>query len=293
MKPVIPGSGAAAQAAPPVLEARGLSVRFGDYIALEGIDFVLPEGAFMTIIGPNGGGKSTLLRAALGLVEPLAGETRTFGMPPRKVDPRWIGYVPQVKTLDRHFPARSEELVATGLLNRWPGKLSPAEREKTDAALAQVDGVRLARRPLAGLSGGELQRVYLARAIVRRPRLILLDEPAAGMDVSGEADMYAILEQYQKQSGATVVMITHDWDAVHHHASHVLVLNRHLIGFGPPAEALSEKFLERAFGHVGHPHKHNHPYPCSHDEQGREHDRDYEHEHEHGYGEQEKGGSSK
>jgi zinc transport system ATP-binding protein len=250
--------------AAPALAVSGLSVRLGDYTALEGIDLTLPAGAFMTIIGPNGGGKTTLLGTVLGLIEPLTGQVRVWGLAPRRVDPRWIGHVPQLKTLDRRFPARAEELVATGLLAHWPARLRPEERERVRRALEQVDGTHLARRALAALSGGELQRVYLARAIVRRPRLILLDEPAAGMDVTGEADMYGILEQYQAASGATIVMITHDWDAARHHATHVLVLNRHLIGFGPPGEALSEHHLERAFGHVGHPHREGHPRPSNH-----------------------------
>jgi zinc transport system ATP-binding protein len=249
----------------PAIEVHNLSVRFGDYNVLDGLTFSLPAGAFLTIIGPNGGGKTTLLRTILGLRSPAAGRVTVLGRSPERLEAGWIGYVPQLKTLDRRFPARAVELVATGLLARWPGRLSTAQRREATAALEQVDGARLAERPLAALSGGELQRVYLARAMVRRPRLILLDEPAAGMDVSGEADLYAILEAYQKTSDATVLMITHDWDATHHHASHVLVLNRHLISFGPPGEALAEEHLERAYGHIGHPHKHDHAYPCNHE----------------------------
>jgi zinc transport system ATP-binding protein len=255
--------------------AQGLSVRIGDYRVLDGLDFQLPAGSFMTIVGPNGGGKTTLLRAILGLQAPAAGRIEVLGRAPADLETDWIGYVPQLKTLDRDFPARAIELVATGLLGRWPGRISPADCARAHEALQQVDGVKLASRPLAALSGGELQRVYLARAIVRRPRLILLDEPAAGMDVAGEADLYGILEDYQRHSGphrtgATVIMITHDWDATRHHSSHVLVLNRRLISFGPPAEALGEGHLERAFGHVGHPHKQRHQHAGEpHDPPGR------------------------
>jgi len=162
--------------------------------------------------------------------------------------------VPQFKTLDRSFPALSIELVASGLRRRWPFRLAAREREAARAALRRVRGEDLAYRRLSRLSGGELQRVYLARAFVRGPRMLLLDEPATGMDVLGEADMYRVLEQYQRDHRATVLMITHDWEAARHHATHVLILNRRVIGFGPPERALSDECLRRAFGHVGHPH---------------------------------------
>jgi zinc transport system ATP-binding protein len=248
----------------PALQARDLTVRFGDYLALEDVSFSLPAGAFLTIVGPNGGGKTTLLRVFLGLVEPTGGQARAWGMPPDRLAASGVGYVPQIKTLDRLFPARAVELVATGLAPSWPWRLGGERRAQALAALERVGASKLAERPAARLSGGQLQRVYLARAIARHPRLVLLDEPAAGLDAGGEADLYAILEGYQRQSGATIVMITHDWDAVHHHATRVLLLNRRLISFGAPSEALAEHYFERAFGHVGHPHRHDHPYACSH-----------------------------
>jgi len=232
----------------------GLTVRYGSYLALEDLTFEIPEGAFVAIVGPNGAGKSTLLKVILGLVRPESGRVLLWGRPPQQVPPEWIGYVPQFKTLDRSFPALALELVVNGLRRRWPARVSPREREAALSALARVQAAHLAERRLARLSGGELQRVYLARAFVRRPRLLLLDEPATGMDVLGEADMYRLLEAYAEETGATILMITHDWEAAYHHATHVLVLNRRLIGFGPPERALSEECLRRAFGHVGHEH---------------------------------------
>ncbi|TBH20671.1 metal ABC transporter ATP-binding protein [Thermus thermamylovorans] len=234
------------------LEVRNLSVRFGEFPALEGVSLAVPEGAFVAIVGPNGAGKSTLLKALLGLV-PFLGEVRVFGRPLGEADPRWFGYVPQIKTFDRSFPALALELVATGLLGRWPFRLSPGAREEALRALARVGAEGLAHRPLGRLSGGQLQRVYLARALIRRPRLLLLDEPATGVDRVGEVDLYRYLEAYQRESGATVLMITHDWEAAHH-ATHVLVLNRKVVGFGPPERALSEECLRQAYGHLGHAH---------------------------------------
>ncbi|WP_117237248.1 metal ABC transporter ATP-binding protein [Thermus sediminis] len=234
------------------LEIRDLSVRFGEFWALEGISLSVPKGAFVAVVGPNGAGKSTLLKAVLGLV-PFLGEVRVFDQPLSQADPFWFGYVPQIKTFDRSFPALALELVLTGLRRRWPFRIGPSEREEGLRALGQVGAEDLAFRPLGRLSGGELQRVYLARALIRRPRLLLLDEPATGVDRVGEVDLYHHLDLYQKTSEATVLMITHDWEAAHH-ATHVLVMNRKVMGFGPPERALTEACLRQAYGHVGHAH---------------------------------------
>jgi len=240
--------------ASPAVEVEDLTVRFGDHLALENVTLTVPRGAFVAIVGPNGAGKSTLLKVLLGLVPPSSGRVRVLGSPTVRVDPRRIGYVPQFKTLDRTFPALAEEVVASGLRRAWPGRLTPAERERVRAALERVGAGQLLGRSVSRFSGGELQRVYLARAFVRRPELVMLDEPATGIDVLGEADMYRLLEDYQRETGATLLMITHDWEAAYHHATHVIVLNRRLIGFGPPERALSERCLREAFGHVGHAH---------------------------------------
>lgn len=234
-----------------------VSVKLGEHLVLEDLSLEIPEGGFIAIIGPNGAGKTTFLRLLLGLLRPSAGQVQIFKKHASQVPPAWIGYVPQIKTLDRTFPALSVELVISGLKQRWPGRIRADERSQALLALERVNATHLANRPLARLSGGELQRVYLARSLVRSPRLVMLDEPAAGIDAVGEADMYRLLESYQQDNKATVLMITHDWHVAKHHASHVLVLNRHKIGFGPPERALSEECLRRAFGHIGHTHNMN------------------------------------
>jgi len=114
--------------------------------------------------------------------------------------------------------------------------------------------MHLAKRTLSRLSGGELQRAFLARALVRRPRLVLLDEPATGVDFLAEHDLYDLLERYQSETGATVAMITHDLSAARYHATKVAVLNRQLHGFGAPDEVLCESCLKEAYGHLGHAH---------------------------------------
>jgi zinc transport system ATP-binding protein len=238
----------------PALTLEGVGVRFGDLQALEDLTLTVPAGAFTAIVGPNGSGKSTFIKMLLGLVPTSAGRVRVLDGPPGAAPPAWIGYVPQVKTLDRSFPARSLELVVTGLRPRWPWRSNGRERDEALAALARVGAQQVAHRAVAQLSGGELQRVYLARSIARKPRIVMLDEPATGIDVVGEQDMYSLLEAYQRETGATILMVTHDLEAAHHHATHVLVLNRRQIAFGPPEAALAEDCLRQAYSHVGHAH---------------------------------------
>ena len=217
------------------------------------VSFDLAAGEFLTIVGPNGAGKSTLMKVALGLIAPLKGHAALFGEDAGR-HPERIGYVPQLKTFDRTFPATVLELVVSGLRRSWPARVRPDERDAARRTLADVGAEKLANRTLAKLSGGELQRAFLARALVRRPALVLLDEPATGVDFLAEHDLYDLLETYQAKSGATVVMITHDLTAARYHSSRVAVLNRRLHGFGPPDEVLCESCLQRAFGHLGHSH---------------------------------------
>ena len=236
------------------VEVNNLSVKFEDHIALSDLSMQIPKNSFVAIVGPNGAGKSTFLKVLLGLIRPTTGQVKIFGKTPQQVDPNLIGYVPQFKTMDRTFPAVSIELVYTGLSRKWPWRLNQDSTKKACQALDQVGAAHLAHRPIGKLSGGELQRVCLARSIVRQPELLMLDEPATGIDTIGEEDMYRMLEAYQKESNATVMMITHDWHAVTHHANYVLLLNRKQISFGPPSKALQEDNLRMAYGHIGHKH---------------------------------------
>ena len=158
-----------------------MSVRFSEAPVLEDVSFDLEPGRFLAIVGPNGGGKSTLIKVALGLVTPARGHAALFG-DRAGAHPERVGYVPQLKTFDRTFPATALELVTTGLRGSWPARVTRDERDRGLRALERVGAEALADRQLARLSGGELQRAFLARALVRRPVLVLLDEPATGVD---------------------------------------------------------------------------------------------------------------
>lgn len=238
---------------PPVLHVHHVTVTFNEVEALDDVSFDLAEGEFLAIVGPNGAGKSTLIKVALGLITPQRGHAALFGEDAGR-HPERIGYVPQLKTFDRSFPATALELVVSGLRRVWPGRLRPHERDAALRTLEQVGATHLAKRTLSRLSGGELQRAFLARALVRRPSLVLLDEPATGVDFLAEHDLYDLLERYQTETGATVAMITHDLSAARYHATKVAVLNRRLHGFGTPDQVLCEACLKEAYGHLGHAH---------------------------------------
>jgi zinc transport system ATP-binding protein len=238
----------------PALHFHHVSVRFGEADVLSDVSFDLGAGEFLAIVGPNGAGKSTLMKVALGLVAPLGGHAALFGEEAGR-HPERVGYVPQLKTFDRSFPATVLELVVSGLRRSWPARLKAAEKAAARAALESVGAAKLAGRSLPRLSGGELQRAFLARALVRRPTLVLLDEPATGVDFLAEHDLYDLLERYQSETGATVAMITHDLAAARYHSSRVAVLNRKLHGFGSPQDVLCESCLKEAFGHHGHTHR--------------------------------------
>ncbi len=238
----------------PVVHVSDLTVRYGEREALTNIDFSVDERSFVAIIGPNGSGKTSLIKTLLGVLPVSPGTVQILGAPPRRINPERVGYVPQVKTMERTFPALALELVVSGERRKWPARVGAAERARAVDMLRGVGAEHLAERPLHALSGGELQRVFLARSLIRRPELVMLDEPAAGIDVVGASDLYELLEEYQHDRNATVLMVTHDWHVAYHHATHVLLLNRRQISFGLPAAVLTEENLRQAFGHVGHAH---------------------------------------
>lgn len=224
-----------------------LSVAFGPIAVLEHIHARVPAGGWTAVIGPNGAGKTTLLMALLGQVS-YAGAIR-FGGDGRV--PR-VGYVPQRMAVDRGMPIEVVEFLMMGMqrLPLWLGKRSRLKRKALDL-LACVQAEGLASRRLGALSGGELQRVLLALALQHEPELLVLDEPAAGVDVQAEHLMCSLLHSLQERYGFTQIMVSHDLGTVMHHATHVIAINRTSIVEGPPQEVLVPETLGVLFG----PHK--------------------------------------
>ncbi len=237
------------------IELESVSVFFGKYCVIRDINLSINEAEFVTIIGPNGGGKTTLLKTILGLIEPTNGEVKVFSKKPNEINYFEIGYVPQIKTLDRTFPARVIDLVATGLTGSWNFRINKEAKKKIHEVLEKTGIENIANRPLKKLSGGELQRVYLSRSIIRNPKLLILDEPATGIDTIAEVDFSKIIEELQKNFRTTILMVTHDWEYAFHHSDRVALLNKKLICFDTPKNVFKEENLKQTFGHIGHEHK--------------------------------------
>lgn len=236
------------------VEVKNLNLQFGQCMALKDINFDLDAGDYMSIVGPNGAGKSSLIKILLGLIDDYTGDVSILGDKPSKLSSKDIGYVPQIKTLDRTFPAMAIELVASGIYSKWSTKIKSSDKELLLNALQEVGIEHLAYRQLGRLSGGELQRVYLARSFVRRPRILFLDEPGTGIDVKAEKDMCHIIEKYKKHEEITVIVVTHDWNYAYYHSDKVLMINRSQHCFASPQEAFREEILRELFGHIGHSH---------------------------------------
>jgi zinc transport system ATP-binding protein len=202
----------------PLVEARGVVVRFGTTTALEGIDLSVHRGEVVTLIGPNGSGKTTLVRVVLGLITPDAGSLR------RQPGLR-IGYVPQRLSVDRALPLTVRRFLDLPRPHRLPAKR---------AALGSVRAEALLDAQVAELSGGELQRVLLARALLREPDLLVLDEPVQGVDFNGQIELYQLIGRLREQRGCGVLMVSHDLHLVMAATDWVLCINRHICCAGEP-----------------------------------------------------------
>ena len=195
--------------AAPIIDVRRVWFSFNGQPVLQDVSLTVPAGDFLVVIGPNGGGKTTLLRLILGLIEPTAGRIRVLGSSPVRARHR-IGYMAQHATLDRSFPVRVLDVVLMGRLG--PRRVAgPFDRADVSAARDTLERVGLAgleRRPFADLSGGQRQRVLLARALTSNPELLLLDEPASGLDQKVELDFFDLLRELNRTT--TVVLVSHD-----------------------------------------------------------------------------------
>lgn len=193
---------------------------------LEDVNLTVREGESAGIIGPNGGGKSTLLKLLLGLLTPQTGSIRIFGVSPAEARPK-IGYMPQYHQLDGAFPILAEEVVLQGTL-RPGGALwyTASDRSAAHDAMKELGIADLARRSFAGLSGGQRQRVLIARALAGRPKLLLLDEPTANVDPGAEEQFYATLNCLRKQM--SILTVSHDLGFVSREIDRVICVNKHV-----------------------------------------------------------------
>jgi ABC-type Mn2+/Zn2+ transport system ATPase subunit len=222
-----------------LIEAKGLAAGYEGRPAISGVEFALRAGERMALLGPNGGGKTTLMRALLGELRPLAGELR--------VDAR-CGIVPQTERSQLDYPVSALDVAAMGAISRLPWWRRPGRRERDEAAAALervgLDG--LAARTFGKLSGGQRQRVLIARALVQDARILLLDEPFSGLDRPSSALLEVLIGALAGE-GRALVIATHDLEQARR-ADRVLCLNHAQIAVGPPAEVLDLSVLEATYG---------------------------------------------
>ena len=216
----------------PLIEARGAGVRRGGRWILHDIDIAVASGEIVTLIGPNGAGKTTLVRVLLGLLHPDAGTVRRDAAAS-------IGYVPQRVHFDPTLPLTVERLMT--LTGRRPA-------EAVAEALEETAVGHLLTARVSELSGGELQRVLLARALMRLPNLLILDEPVQGVDYTGEAELYALIGGIVERRGCGVLMVSHDLHIVMAATDRVVCLNRHVCCTGAPQEVVGHDEFRRLFG---------------------------------------------
>ena len=235
----------------PYVELEGVDARYGEVHVLEHIDLTVEPGDFLGIIGPNGSGKTTLLRIMLGLREPDRGVVRLFGHAPAAFR-QWgrLGYVPQRATLDPSLPVTVAEVVATGLVASLGllGRTGARERQRVAEVLAQVGMAAHAAARIGALSIGQQQRVLIARALVSRPELLILDEPTGGVDPEAQTSFYALLRHLNRERDVTLILVSHDIGVVAKEVTKLACLNRRLVFHGRPADFLSDAALTALYG---------------------------------------------
>ncbi|HEX7230212.1 MAG TPA: metal ABC transporter ATP-binding protein, partial [Candidatus Binatia bacterium] len=195
----------------PLVDLAEVSSRYGATVALENVSLKIWPGQFMAIVGPNGGGKTTLLRTILGMVPTSSGKVLLRGRPLTRSALERIGYVPQLETIDWNFPITVEEVISMGffLKNPWFGGVGEKQKQKLDNIMERLNLAGLGKRHIRELSGGQQQAVFIGRALLGDPELILLDEPASGLDIRSRDDVIHFLHEINHQ-GVAVVLTAHD-----------------------------------------------------------------------------------
>jgi ABC-type Mn2+/Zn2+ transport system ATPase subunit len=235
----------------PAISTTDLVAGYGGRPAIEGVTFTVTQGTLLAIVGPNGGGKSTLLKVLAGLLPPMSGTVRVLGGPPGTAGPR-IAFVPQAELVDWGFPVTVWDVVMMG---RYPrlgplGRPGGRDRDAVRDALARAGMDGHARTQIGRLSGGQRRRVFLARAFAAEPDLYLLDEPVTGIDPTTQEDLMRLLDA-EARAGKTVIATTHDLAGAAQHFGEVLAINRRVVAHGPAGLVLDPDVLARTYsGHL-------------------------------------------
>ena len=224
----------------PAIDIDRIWFSYNGHPVLKEVSLQVSRGEFMAVIGPNGGGKTTLLKIILGLLEPDRGNVRVLGLPPKKAAPR-LGYVPQDVHINRGFPVTSLDVVLMGRLGSGgTGRYSRQDRFLAHRALDEVQMGPFCARRMGELSGGQRQRVMIARAMVSSPEILVLDEPTSSIDTQGQAEFYELLKTLNEST--TIVMVSHDMMALHRQVESVACVNRDLHYHG--AAEITDEMLD-------------------------------------------------
>jgi zinc/manganese transport system ATP-binding protein len=232
-----------------IIIAKNLSIAYNDHVIWQNANFTVEKGKFIGILGPNGAGKTTLFRLLLGLSRPTFGELTVLGEQPHRGNSR-IGYVPQRHHVDSDMNIEALEIVRIGLTgNKWGMSLhAEKEYELAFEALKIVGAEELAHRPLGKLSGGELQRVFLAEALVAKPDLLLLDEPLANLDIRRETNLVQLASEIVKSAGVTVLLIAHNINPLLPVLDSVIYIAEGKVATGTPSEIFTSESLTKIYG---------------------------------------------
>lgn len=249
--------------APAVFEVKDLTYKINGSDIIKDISFRVLQGEYSAVIGPNGGGKTTLIRLLLGLEKKSSGSIKLFGKD-QKSFKSWnkIGYVPQrVSQVDQYFPATVEEVVkmgrtaSRGLFSRE----TQADKDAVEHAMQRMDVVNLKDKLIGELSGGQRQRVMIARALASEPEILILDEPNTGVDMVSQNRFYTLLRELNKNDGMTILFITHDVGVIADDIQTMLCINQTLLACNNPHEVLSCSEMSKLYGIDAHLiHHHNH-----------------------------------
>jgi zinc/manganese transport system ATP-binding protein len=234
-----------------LLALESIGVRLGGRQVLSDVTFALGKGEFTGIIGPNGAGKTTLLRVILGLVEPSGGRVLVDGAPLHRKSKASIGYVPQKLVIDPDVPLRARDVVSLGLDGHRLGFALPSRqrRELVEAALGDVGAAGYADARVGELSGGEQQRVLIAHALISRPRLLLLDEPLANLDLKSEQEIVAVLGKLAREHQISVLLSAHDMNPLLTAMDRIVYVANGRVSTGTTDEVVTSEGLTRLYGH--------------------------------------------
>ncbi|MFD6885537.1 metal ABC transporter ATP-binding protein [Streptomyces sp. NPDC059957] len=235
--------------AAPVISLRGAALAYGDRVMWRELDLDVRPGEFLAVLGPNGSGKTSLLRVLLGRLPLTAGTLEVLGLPPRHGS-RYVGYVPQQKALPAHTMLRARDLVRLGMEgHRWGLPLAPgAVHRRVEEILDSVGALPYADAPVGMLSGGEQQRVRIAQALATDPRILLCDEPLLSLDLQHQHTVTALVDERRRRAETAVVFVTHEINPVLGLVDRVLYLAPHGFRIGPPDEVMTTAALSELYG---------------------------------------------